>query len=168
MINAKIKAVIGSLYKLDDRLEIFFRYSDLSRAGQIKLVKLIKAKSRVLTVRKLRHREIDEAFELADPIIFQNWRTGFNGGQFPAYREVQLSSLAYHMNKKNLNRDSLNRILRACNRDMSGSQRDELVNPQPIRQEAFDQRIITGIRMPEFVPTPSGFGTMESILSNNN
>lgn len=178
MINEKIKEFLNSTEE-KNQCEIQFRYSDLSRAGQIKLVKLIKAKSSIWTVRdKFRCREIDDAFLLANPVVFANWRNNFSLGQFPRERERELSSLAFNLHKKKISRLTLRNIGEMADRYYDSSIMETILPnririprpaPPPMPEqpiEDLDNRLDEILRQDE--PTTTPITATESLSQHTN
>lgn len=114
MINQELKEKIKTYQEENryDELKLCFRYNDLNRNAQIKLVKLLKKYSRNKTIRTtITNQQIDEALLIGNPPIFtNNWHV-FTGDQFPSWREKKLSKLIYYLNKKTVSIKTKNSIL---------------------------------------------------------
>jgi len=76
---------------------IIFRFNDFNDKTKKKLSRLLKNKSSIYSVHsRVSLKDIEISLSLTNPIIFRNYSNSFSFGQFPRWREKQLSRIIYY------------------------------------------------------------------------
>ena len=101
MINQELANITNEFEQDNDKF-ICFRYSDLTRPAQVRLIKALKQKSSIQRIKsdKIKCQDMDKALTIVDPPIFENYYNRFSQGQLPRWRELQLSRIIYHLTRK--------------------------------------------------------------------
>ena len=113
MINQELANITNEFEQDNDKF-ICFRYSDLTRPAQVRLIKALKQKSSIQRIKsdKIKCQDMDKALTIVDPPIFENYYNRFSQGQLPRWRELQLSRIIYHLNRKGKpNKESIAAII---------------------------------------------------------
>jgi hypothetical protein len=81
-----------------------FRYKDFTEKARIKIAKLLKKDSTLNTIRRMSIESINTTLNTINPPIIEtnSIQRIFNFGQFPRYKEIELSRLIYYASRRKI------------------------------------------------------------------